>query len=136
MIQAALQSQLVGTQDVAALIESRVYPHKLPQGVAFPAITYSLDQDSLTPLLDGSVSSLREALALVDCWAKTYIEAVVVADTVVETLLGVVAAGGEMGDTDPVQIVDSVRQERRFELFEDDTLLYRVSLQFAIAYYP
>jgi len=35
----------------------------------------------------------------------------------------------------PPDEVDHIRKERRFDLFESDTRLFRVSLQFFVAYY-
>jgi hypothetical protein len=70
----------------------------------------------------------------VDCWALTYLHVHQLANTVEAALLG--AAHGELGALSPPQMIDAVRVERRLDIFESATLLYRVSLQFMVAYYP
>lgn len=132
MIQEALYSQLTTSAGVAAITGS-VFPHMMPQGATRPAITYDFEFDVPSVLLDG-VSSLREAFVNVDCWALSYVLVHQLANAVEAALLG--AAHGALGSLSPPQVIDAVRVERRLDLFESDTSLYRVSLQFMIAYYP
>lgn len=133
MIQEAFYSRLSASVAVTAIVGGSVFPHTMPQGATKPALTYDFEFDTASQLLDG-VSSLREAFVNVDCWATSYALVHRLANAVEADLLG--AAHGEMGSLSPPQMIDAVRVERRFDLFEGDTGLYRVSLQFMIAYYP
>lgn len=105
----------------------------MPQGVVPPAVTFSIDGDLPQRLTSGEASSLRTALVSVDCWAISVVAAHRLADAVEACLLPV---HGAMGAEVPPQLVDDVQLERRFDLFETDSKLYRVSLQFSVAYYP
>ena len=86
------------------------------------------------PTLDG-VSTLREAFVNVDCWSKSYLSSHRLANAV-ESVLLAAAAARVLGSMSPPQEIDHARVERRLDLYESDTQLYRVSLQFLIAYYP
>jgi Protein of unknown function (DUF3168) len=126
----AMRGQLRNDSGISA-ISTAIYPHHIPQGVSYPAVTFGVDGDDNALLLDG-ISSLKEALFSVDCWDYSVITANRLADAVEAALVG---ARGDFGGLSPSQEVDHVRKERRFDLYEPDTKLYRVSLQFFVAYY-
>jgi hypothetical protein len=116
-----------GRAGITALTSS-IYPQFLPQQhPGFPALTFALDDDQDQQLLDGSVGGMREALMVVDCWDGSYITAHALADAVKLELIGYVGAFG-------ASTVDRIRKEREIELYEADTELHRVALQFFIAY--
>ena len=110
-------------------ITTRVYPGWLPQQVTtVPALTYTQDEDADQMLLDGEVGSLKSALFSVDCWSESYKTSHQLADAVAGEMVG---HRGAMGS----DTVDHIRKERESDLpYESDTGLYRVSLQFFIAY--
>lgn len=130
MIVESFRSHLFAAAGVAAITES-IYPKHLPQHVQKPAITYGVSGDDDEQLLDG-ISSLKIALFDVDCWDLSFITAHELADAVEAALVG---HTGVLGTFSPAASVDHIRKERRFDLFESDTKLYRVSLQFLVAYY-
>lgn len=130
MITQAFFYELVANAGVAA-ITTALYPHHIPQGIRYPALTYSVDADDHEPTLDG-ISSLKTALFSVDCWDHSYRTAHELADAVEAALINL---SGDMGGLSPSQSVDVIRKERRLDLFETDTKLYRVSLQFSVAYW-
>lgn len=103
------------------------YVHMLPQNhIGFPALTYSQDDNSDQHLLSG-VSTLKEALLSVDCWALTYSSAHSLASAVKSEMVGY---RGTFGSS----TVDFIQKERELDLYESDTYLHRVSLQFRVAY--
>jgi hypothetical protein len=131
MIVQSFYSHLSNASGVLA-ITSSIYPHHLPQHASKPAITYGMAGDDDEQLVDGDISSLKTALFDVDCWDYSYLDAHRLADAV-ET--AVVGHTGDLGSLSPADQVDHIRKERRFDLFESDTKLYRVSLQFLVAYF-
>lgn len=130
MIVESFLSHLESGPGVAAICQS-FYPKVLPQVYTDPAITYGVDQDSDDQLL-GDSGSLSEAIFDVDCWSVSYLTAHQLADAVEALLVG---HTGALGSASPSLYADHIRKERRFDLFEADTKLYRVSLQFLVAYY-
>ena len=111
-----------------AQISVPIYPQVLPQRHnGFPAITYIQDDNLEQTLLDGTNSSLLEARFQVDCWANSYNSVHQLAEDVKAALTGYT---GPFGD----YTADHIRKEREIDLFEQDTGLHRVSMQFFIAY--
>ena len=104
-----------------------VWPTLLPQQHAgFPAITYTLDEDTPSRLLDG-VGTMSQARVSIDVWARSYAVAHTIADAV---SVGMASVRGSYG----ALFLDQVRKEREVDLYESDTELFRVSLQFTIGY--
>lgn len=126
MIVDSFYSYLAAQAGVVALCP-QIYPLTIPEGVTPPAITYSLDGDDRDRLLDG-VGDMKSALISVDAWSTDHAGAHAIADAVEASLAGYRGSFG-------TKTAEHVRLERKFELFESDTGLYRVSLQFFIAYY-
>lgn len=56
---------------VAAFVNDRIYPEIVPQGVAMPAITYSMLDGQPQNSLDGFTSGLSRYPVQIDCWANT-----------------------------------------------------------------
>lgn len=107
--------------------DAGVWPYMLPQQHSgFPAITFSVDEDMQDQILDG-VGSLRMARVSIDCWDRSYLAVNELADSICDDL---VPYRGLVG----TYTVDHIRKERQLDLYEADTGLFRVSLQFFIAY--
>jgi hypothetical protein len=123
-------SHLAADAGVDALVGA-IYPHWVPQNATFPSISYRLQSDERQQLFD-AVSSLKTALYEVDCWSLVHGGAHEIADAVESSLAGHTGAFGTLSPRDQV---DQIRLERKLEFFETDTKLYRVSLQFFVAYY-
>lgn len=117
---------LAADAGVAALCQS-IWPQTIPQNAGMPAITYSLDDEQVDRLLDGP-GDLRSALIDVSTWSPDHAQSHELADAVESALVG---HRGTFG----TKTAEHIRLERKFELFESDTRLYRVSQQFFIAYY-
>lgn len=118
--------------DVSALtsiVGSRIFGLFIPHpeaAAASGAVTLSLTDDLPTQLLDG-VGSASTAVLEVDCWAGSLVTAESIATAVKNALVGYV---GTFGDHQ----VTNVAKVRESHLYEDDTGLNRVSLQFEILY--
>lgn len=130
MIVESFHYHLANTSGITAL-NGRVWPHWIPLNAAMPAISYRMDADDRQYLLDGE-SSLKTALFDVECWSDSYKEAHQIANAVEDSLVG---HTGEIGSASPADMIDHIRLERKFELAETDSKLYRISLQFFVAYY-
>lgn len=126
MIVDSVYSFLAANAGIAALCQS-IYPQLAPQPITGDMITYSLDSDETYPLFDG-VGSLREARVSVEAWSLDHLRAHQIGDAIESALDGYRGAFGS-------KTADHVRLERKFELFESDSKLYRVSQQFVLAYY-
>lgn len=131
MIVESLYSHLTDDAGVSA-ITARMYPQTLPQEVTLPAISYFMAADNREPLIDGEMSPLKEALFDLNAWAETYTEAHQLAEAIEAALVGTV---GAFGSASPADNVDTIRMERKFDLFETDTKRYRVTMRFFVAYY-
>jgi hypothetical protein len=130
MIVESLKYHLANTAGIAAINE-RVWPHWIPLNAVMPAISYRMDADDRQQLLDG-VSTLKTALMDVECWSDSYLESHQLADAVEAALVG---HTGTIGASSPLDVVDHIRLERKLELAETDSKLYRISMQFFVAYY-
>jgi hypothetical protein len=112
-----------------------IYPSWLPQqNQTFPAVTYSIDENQDDQLLDG-VGSLIQSIVSVECWAMTYAAAHTLADVVKSEMVGSRGVFGDLTTSPMVTVwVDHIRKVRELDLYESDTRIFRVSLQFVIAY--
>ena len=106
---------------------SQIYPLTIPQGISPPAITFSLDADERDPLFDGP-GDLKTALIDTSAWHTDHAAAHAIADAIETALANYRGAFGS-------KTAEHIRLARKFELFESDTGLYRVSQQFLIAYH-
>lgn len=127
MIVDSVYTHLLAAAGVTAIADRAIYPLTIPQGATFPAAVFSLDEDMLDQLLDG-VGELRRASVSIDCYSADHVEAHQLADAIEAALVGTQGSFG-------AKTAEFITLQRRFELFESSTLLYRVSLQFRIAYY-
>jgi hypothetical protein len=127
MIADSLKNYLSANAAIAALCPESIFPQVMPLEAKLPAITYSLDGDTRDQLLD-VVGALRQALVSIDVFDPDHYVAHQLADTVEGSLVDYRGAFGS-------KTAEHIRLERRFDLFESDSKLYRVSQQFLIAYY-
>ena len=108
-----LRALLLASTAVTAQVVGRVFPQKMPQGVALPAIRYAVVDDVPVNSVEGTGVTAR-ARVQVDVFAKKYLDAQGLADAVV----GAVGAGGLLLD--------------RRDGYEDETELHRVSMDFSM----
>lgn len=118
-------------------ITDNIFPASVPIQETYPALTFSLQDDAVTPLLSG-FGCTNTALIDVDCWDHQLVVAESLA-TAVKSLLKVVPTGspltfdsfvGTMGSHQ----VSYITKTRELQLQEIDTQLHRVSMQFQITY--
>lgn len=97
----------------------RIYPDAAPQTTVFPVIVYNVNSQEQAKSLGGGPSSIARSMVQVDCYAKTLAQALAMADEVTLALHG---------------NFDSFKglHQNRFNLFDEQQRLYRVSQDFAI----
>lgn len=117
----------LGAQSGVTSLCPQMYPLTIPEGTSPPAITFTLDADDREPLFDGP-GDLRRALIEANAWHTDHAAAHAIADAI-ETALA--NYRGTFGS----KTAEYIALQRKFELFETDSGLYRVSQQFLIAYY-
>ncbi len=122
----SVRTELVGASEVTALVAERVHPSVMPQGSALPAVVFSIISDvpenSFTSAASATQSIISVARLQVDCYAKTYIKAHEVAaavDLVLSNLAG------------PTPKLSAWRENLR-DLYDNETQLHRVSLEFSV----
>lgn len=71
MIQSDVFKVLSESVAVNAIVNSRIYPIKLPQGAPVPAIVYSIDDISPIVTLSGD-SGIDNGTVEIVCWADDY----------------------------------------------------------------
>ena len=125
-IKTSVYSVISGTGAITSLATGGVHPQNIPAQSTAPAITFSMDDDADQQLLDG-VSGLKEARFVIDCYSLSYLTADQMASAVKTALVGYRGAFG-------TNTAEHIRKERELDLFEADTRLHRVNLQFLIAY--
>lgn len=130
-MESVIRAHLIGDAAIAALISTRVYPVKLPQGCQLPAIRYKIISN--VPLQGIATDhAMPKARMQIDCWADEY-------DDVLALRAAVKAALNRWSDsgTDPpildVQLEDEI-DDLASELFVAGSEPYRRILDFLIDY--
>lgn len=129
MIVEAFYSHLKASATVRAACKW-IYPHVIPANREAPAITYRLDEDQRERLFAGE-GDYRQAMFTVDCYSLSYQDAHGIGNAVESALIDY---RGALGSTSPTVDADHIRLLRRLDIFEADTKLHRVSLQFLVGY--
>lgn len=104
------------------LAGGRIFPSRVPQGQAFPAIVYQRDATRFLRTFDGHNGFTRTGLQ-VDCYAHSVYEAATLAARVKTALVDYATA--------PINLI---ALDNELDLFEPDTELFRVMLQFTVAH--
>lgn len=118
----AVRDVLAADASIIAQVSSRIYPLAMPQGAAQPSIVLTVVSEVPAVSFDGTAAlRAHEARLQVDCYATTYIRAHQVAD-VVNTILG-----GLVGVD-----LSAVALNLGTDMYDDETSLYRVSMDFAV----
>lgn len=73
MIEEAVYALLAGESEVTDIVSTRIYPNKIPQNAALPAITYQLITGGRSRNLDGRCGA-GTARFQINCWSETYDE--------------------------------------------------------------
>ncbi len=115
----ATRAALLADAGVAALVNARIFPLKLPQGVTYPAVRYQVISEPPINGLRGP-NPTRHARVQVDAYAKGYADA----DALASAIAG--ALGSREGTT-----LGSLRLSRS-DSYEQATEVYAVSQDFSI----
>ena len=99
---------------------NRIFPGFVPQGQLYPAIVYQRDGGTFLRTHDGHNGLVRSSFQI-DCYAKSISSASALATRVKSALIDYA--------TRPVNMIGL---DNEFDLFEAETELYRVCLQFTV----
>ena len=126
MNSADLYTYLNAHSGLSNLVETRIYPGRLPDPASghVPAVVYQLVSSPRMVAHDGVLPD-TESRYQFDAWATTHVTATDVAGQLTAALLGYT---GDMGSTS----VAIPRRTNEFDSYEDDTGLYRVTVEFII----
>jgi hypothetical protein len=125
-----LRQHIIADPAVEQLIGSRMYPVTLPQAVELPAVTYQVISATRTPtMLHGD--NLPSKRIQIDAYSLDSSEAQAVVDAIREVFQFFVR--GTIGDS-PGIFVAGVFADTEQQLYEPDTKLYRVSIEFRISH--
>lgn len=123
----AFRTRLLANATLASETGSRVYPLKLPQDTAYPAVTYQKISDLTEPNL-ADVSRIKRVRMQVDTWADTALKSWELADLVRDQL------DGFKGVVDGIQMTASLIDSES-DLFEDAIEKYRVTTDYELVYW-
>lgn len=130
----ALYSYMKGYSGISALVSARVFPDAVPQGTAYPAITYQqISEDEVEPFTQPAATMIC-ATYQIDCWGSTRSSANAVAKQVRAAFKNYSGATGGAGGV----TVNAVRKLSRLENYYTDSdgkaLAYVVTMDFEIWY--
>lgn len=126
-IEEALFSHLKSHAGLSALVGTRIYPQIMPQGVTMPAVTYQKISGP-REYSHGGPSELAHPRFQLSCWAKNYSTAKDIAEQV---RLALQAYRGTMGGAGGVTVYGAFL-ENEIDLYESDTRLYHIPVDFSI----
>jgi hypothetical protein len=72
MFEHDLKSHLQAGAGVSALVADRIFPLRLKDGGALPAVTYQVIYGATANSLDGFTSGMVNYQVQLDCWSETY----------------------------------------------------------------
>ncbi|KKL23178.1 hypothetical protein LCGC14_2428030, partial [marine sediment metagenome] len=123
MIEYTLWTYVQADTTVANLISARMYPLKLPQSPALPAIVYTKISGFREHDMDGS--TIATPRVQYDSWADTYVGAKALADALRERLDSYTGPVGSPADTVHFAYLLNER-----DFYDDDLQVFRVSMDF------
>lgn len=128
-LERALFEYLTGDAGVSSLVESRVYPVKLPEGSNIPAISWRKVDAGRIYTYDRfeDTDAWVTARVQMDCWGYTADEATNVGEAVLMALSGY---EGDMAG----QLIGSSFAVNELDIYEVPTKLHRRILDFQISY--
>ncbi len=126
-IEIGIRNRLTSDTDMAALVSTRVYPMRLPQGYSLPAVSYQrISAERRHELSTGPIGWAFTRFQF-DCWAGSYSDLRDLAEAVRKCL------DGFSGTVDGTH-VGGIYIEGERETFEEDVEIYRVTMDFLIPY--
>lgn len=121
-----LRAFLMADDTISGLVGSRVYPNKLPENVAYPAIRYEQVSGVREYHLRGPSGRARPRISI-NAWATKYEDARGLADAIRRRLNGY---AGTLGETE----VGSIKLESEIDFFEDEVKVHRVAQDYMISF--
>lgn len=133
-VRAALRQYLLADAPIAAIVGTRVYPSRMPQGEVRTSIVYTRVSEVGDHHLSGP-SGLTRTRVQIDSWAQTIDAAVALADAVKECLDGF-RGSVQWDENSPgnAVTVQGVFFDGSRDLYDDASKLNRVSQDYIIAY--
>ena len=125
-IEAAFYSTLSAHAGLIAKVSTRIYPLVLPQDCRLPAVCIRRVSDIPEYLLDLAVA-LQETRMQVSSFAETLAEALAIGAQVKLALVGL--SGSHGGVT-----IGDIRIENENDLYEPDTDIYHIPIDFMVYY--
>ena len=112
-----LRAHLLGASGITTLVGERIYPITRPQNSVLPAITYTRIFGNPVQSIGGFTSATSEIRIQIDCWASTYDQVQALALAVRDRMFVTAATFRSYMQSDT-------------DFYEDDTKIYRVSMDF------
>lgn len=131
VLEEGLKSYLAGYSGLSALISTRVYHMRIPQGATLPCLTYQRVSTprEITHDISGSSGALAHPRFQFDAWAATYASAKAITDQVRAALHGKKGSIGTAPNS--ITIRAALVQDER-PSYEADVDLYRSQSDYAI----
>lgn len=122
-IHGAIVAMLVADTAVSALVSSRIYPVRMPLNVAYPAI--SIHEISGN---EDHVTGHRHNRYQVSCWSTSFSQVQSLKEAVIDCLQRYkgVASGNK---------IKQISFEGSMDLYEEETKIYHIPLDFIVIHY-
>ncbi len=121
---------LLNTAPGVKAIADRIYPYTAPMNAREPLAIYRHEGEDRTLLLNGQ-GGWREARMTVDCYAARIDKAEELVEAVQDAVIDV---RGNIGGDTSIYVSHARLEQRGATVFETDTELYRVPVQFLMGY--
>lgn len=123
MLEIDLRNYLLEQEKLTDLINTRIYPGWIPKDAIMPSVAFLIVSGSRHHDID--VAFPRVQLSV---FAKRYLEAKEIASEIIK---GLRRYKGMMGSTSVLQIV----LESEYDMYESDTKLHHIAIDFKIIYW-
>ena len=126
----AIITKLLATGGVTALVQARIHPGSLPQGILLPAIVFNMVSGNRSYSDDGE-DGIAEARIQLDCWGVTYSAAKMAARAIKDALS---AFQGNISGVNIRYIVLDLEHDMRESGGDNAKYPFRTSLDFLVVY--
>jgi len=130
-LEEGLKSYLTAYAGLTALIGTRVYPFRIPQGATLPCMTYQrMDTPRmLTHQSVGATGDLAKVRMQFDCWATTYSSAKAIADQLRAALNG---KTGSIGTAPNAVVIRAALVDNEIPEYNPEVDMHRVIADYFI----
>lgn len=131
-IRSALRAYLLADGSISALVGTRVYPMKMPQGVTSDSIVYQRVSNTGFHHMTGAVGLARPRLQI-DCWSQSADRANALANLVKERIDGFRGDLDYDASTPPNTLqVRGIFFDTERDLYDEDSELYGVGRDYFV----